>query len=233
MQIVLDIETLPIPRDAWLALTNRAPADTPHDLADQQDAYEKARFQGAFIRIVCIGTLVIPPHGSPHARVWYGDDEAALLSGFWSAVRQEQTRHARPIQYITHNGFGFDFPILWQRSCVHQIKPVAFPSLSRYSERDIFDTMEIWSRWDHRQRIALDILARILNVPTKSGHGCEVAQQWLSGAHHDVARYCLQDLAVTYSCYRKLSYQPVPPVDTLLADAELIHCPAQPPAPLL
>lgn len=234
MRVVLDIETLPIPRDSWMTLTDRPAPRTPDDTLEHDEAYEKAKFQGAFCRIICLGALLLPQNGSPKAMVWYGDDEPAILSKFWSTIQLESVGQAAPgFQYITHNGFGFDFPILWQRSVIHQIRPTKMPSLTRFRTDAIYDTCEVWSNWDARGRIKLDTLARVLGVPQKSGHGSDVAPRWLQGAHREVAEYCLQDLIVTYSCFCKMLYQPVPSAESLLANPHLIACEIPPATPVI
>ena len=41
--------------------------------------------------------------------------------------------------------------------------------------------MAIWSNWDNRGWVKLDVLARALNVENKSGSGSQVAQMWAAG----------------------------------------------------
>lgn len=230
MKIVLDIETLAIPRPIW---QERAERPDPVSLSDEQqaeeqDAYEQAQFTGAFCRIICVGALLIPDHQAPQAIAWYGDDERTLLTDFWAAMAGQPS-----IQYITHNGFNFDFPVLWQRSIIHGVKPTKFPSLSRYRMDAIYDTLEIWSQWNTRHRIKLNTLAKTLDVPTKSGSGQDVGPQWLQGDQRAVAEYCLQDLVVTYACYSKMAFQPFHNPATLLDTPTFHTYPVTPSVPIL
>lgn len=55
--------------------------------------------------------------------------------------------------------------------------------------------------------VKLDVLAKALNVETKSGSGSQVAEMWANDKKKDVAEYCLQDTFVTYGCYSRMVFQ--------------------------
>jgi hypothetical protein len=82
--------------------------------------------------------------------------------------------------------------------------------------------MAIWSNWDNRGWIKLDVLARALNVDSKSGSGSQVAQMWADGQGKEIALYCLQDTYVTYGCYCRMNFRQPISRDVVLLKPELI-----------
>jgi len=224
MKIVLDIETVQASKEEWARLSG-VPILYPENLLDaggaaQQDRdYEKSSFDGTFSRIVCIGMLAFSDTMDPQgALCWYGSDEKELLRQFW--VRLGQTR---PALFITHNGLGFDLPFIKKRSIIHQVKPSVEISLTRYRTEPVYDTMAVWSNWDSRGWIKLEVLARVLNVEAKSGSGKQVAEMWDKGQGKEIAEYCLQDTYVTYACYCRMNFRPPLSRDVVLLQRELIE----------
>ena len=220
MKIVLDIETIQAPREEWARLIGKCQPPTDLDNVaqgydlfaaseaeaqrqEEQNHYAKSSFDGTFSSIVCIGLLEFSDQMEPRGAVaWYGANERELLRQFWSRLAQD-----RPSLFITHNGLGFDFPFIKKRSIIHQVKPSVDINLARFRTDPVYDTMAIWSNWDTRGWIKLDVLARALNVETKSGSGEQVAAMWERGQGFELARYCLQDTYVTYACYCRMNFR--------------------------
>lgn len=235
MKVVLDIETVQAPREEWARLVGKTPAsgeagpaDVEYDLfaagaADEQrriedEQYEKSSFDGTFSRIVCIGLLEFSDQMEPRGAVaWYGGNERELLQQFWSRLAQ-----SRPSLFITHNGLGFDLPFIKKRSIIHQVKPSLDINLARFRTEPVYDTMAVWSNWDTRGWVKLDVLARALNVETKSGSGSQVAEMWEKGQGAELARYCLQDTYVTYACYSRMIFRQPLSSDVVLLHPELL-----------
>ncbi|RMH07989.1 MAG: hypothetical protein D6704_04000 [Nitrospirae bacterium] len=236
MKVVLDIETIQAPREKWAQVLGieralREEEALPRDLfelSDYQDRlkredelYERSAFDGTFSQIVCIGLLIFSDAMVPQEAIgWYGPNEPELLRQFWARLGE-----VRPSLFITHNGLGFDLPFLKKRSIIHQVKPSLDISLARYRTEPVFDTMAVWSNWESRWWIKLDVLARALQVETKSGSGKDVAQMWEAGQGKDIAEYCLQDTYVTYACYQRMTFQPLRPREEVLAHVQLIEVP--------
>lgn len=235
MKVVLDIETLQVSRERWVELVGIAPetgADGekvgPGDLFEyaedegrrrkQEELYQRAAFDGTFSRIVVIGMLVFSDGMEPQQSFsWYGENEAELLYRFWRKVAE-----IRPTLWITHNGLGFDLPFLKKRSVIHQVRPPVDLNLARFRTDPVYDTMAVWSNWDTRGWVKLDVLARALNVATKSGSGADVADMWMKQDRKNVALYCLQDTYVTYACYCRMTYREVQSSDVVLEGANCI-----------
>jgi len=220
MKVVLDIETIQAPREEWARLIGKSPASDESEPAGgdldlftagaaekQQQAedeqYAKSAFDGTFSSIICIGLLEFSDQLEPRGAVaWYGGDERELLRRFWSRLAQD-----RPSLFITHNGLGFDLPFIKKRSIIQQVKPSLDINLAKFRTEPVYDTMAVWSNWDTRGWIKLDVLARALNVETKSGSGEQVTGMWEKGQGLEVARYCLQDTYVTYASYCRMNFR--------------------------
>lgn len=235
MKVVLDIETVQAPREEWARLTGRqltsceavfaetegdlfavAEAEALHRL--NEEFYEKSSFDGTFSKIICIGLLEFSDNLDPRgATSWYGGNERELLRGFWAHLAQ-----LRPSLFITHNGLNFDLPFIRKRSIIHQVKPTMEINLAKFRTEPVYDTMAIWSNWDNRGWVKLDVLARALNVDSKSGSGSQVAQMWADGQGKEIALYCLQDTYVTYGCYCRMNFRPPISRDIVLLKPELI-----------
>lgn len=235
MKIVLDIETLHASREHWAELVGVAyPREIegvqtlPNDLFDyserevrrqkEEESYQRSAFDGTFSRIVVIGLLVFSDGMEPQESLaWYGENEAEMLRRFWGKIGE-----LRPSLWVTHNGLGFDLPFLKKRSVIHQIRPPFDLNLARFRTDPVYDTMAVWSNWDTRGWVKLDVLARALRVPTKSGSGSQVADMWARQDGKEVALYCLQDTYVTYACYCRMTYREIQPPESILGRAECI-----------
>jgi len=235
MKVVLDIETIQPPREEWARLVGHLPTDsgaepvdrgydlfTAGELETQQRAddelYAKSAFDGTYSRIVCIGLLEFSDQMEPRGAVaWYGANERELLRQFWSRLAQD-----RPTLFITHNGLAFDLPFIRKRSMIHQVKPSLDINLAKFRTEPVYDTMAVWSNWDTRGWVKLDVLARALNVETKSGSGEQVAEMWEKGQGLELARYCLQDTYVTYACYCRMNFRQPLSREVVLLQPEVV-----------
>ena len=236
MKVVLDIETVQAPREEWARLAGIdaiAPAScegkAAADLFDQaeiraqqekqDEQYERSSFDGTYSRIVCIGLLMFSDAMQCQDAIsWYGANEQALLRQFWARLKD-----LRPSLFITHNGLGFDLPFIKKRSIIHRVKPSLDINLARFRTEPVYDTMAVWSNWDMRGWVKLDVLARALGVETKSGSGKQVAAMWAQGQGRAIAEYCLQDAYVTYACYQRMTFREPLGRDAIINRPELIE----------
>ncbi|WP_447597897.1 3'-5' exonuclease [Nitrospira sp. Nam80] len=234
MKIVLDIETVQPSREEWARLTGKPAAgellssDECMDLfsasaADEQrraddELYAKCAFDGTYSRIVCIGIIELSDSLEPRGSyAWYGGNERELLRLFWAHLGRN-----RPGLFITHNGLSFDLPFIRKRSVIQQIKPSVDINLAKFRTEPVYDTMAVWSNWDNRGWVKLDVLARALNVETKSGSGEQVAAMWEQGQGREIGLYCLQDTYVTYACYCRMNFRQPLSREIVLLNQELI-----------
>lgn len=202
MKVVLDIETDAAPINEWATLVGLDLAEVESDFPNYEKGYQKSFFDGTYSRIVCIGVLTLKDDSTTlNPIAWYGDNEKAILEAFWDFMGKH-----RPDQVITHNGLNFDLPFIKKRSIIHQVKPTVDINLAKFQTRSVFDTMAVWTNWDFRGAVKLDVLARVLQVEAKSGSGEHVREMWASGKWKEIADYCLQDVYVTYACYCRMNY---------------------------
>jgi DNA polymerase elongation subunit (family B) len=235
MRVVLDIETVQAPREEWARIAGCLPLVDPNCLEDAEDLYtrqeaqerqknedqlyEKSSFDGTYSRIVCIAMIVFTDTMDPQGAVsWYGSNERDLLRQFWARCET-----VRPALFITHNGLGFDLPFIKKRSIIHQVRPCFDINLAKFRTEPVYDTMAIWSNWEQRSWVKLDVLARALNVETKSGSGKQVAEMWQNGQAQEIAEYCLQDTYVTYAVYARMNFKQPLSREIVLAKTELIE----------
>ena len=234
MKVVLDIETVQASRDEWARLVGKtqsggdsARSGEEYDLfaagaAEEQrhaedELYAKSAFDGTFSRIVCIGLLEFSDQMEARSAVaWYGGNERELLRQFWARLAQD-----RPGLFITHNGLGFDLPFIKKRSIINQVKPSLEINLAKFRTEPVYDTMAIWSNWDMRGWVKLDVLARALQGETKSGSWEQVAEMWEKGQGRELAHYCLQDTYVTYACYCRMNFRQPLSREVVLLQPEL------------
>ncbi len=235
MRVVLDIETIQAPRQEWARLAGKLPnggeealSDEGLDLftagaAEQQrqaedELYAKSAFDGTYSRIVCIGLLEFSDQMEARSAIsWYGENERELLRQFWARLGQD-----RPTLFITHNGLSFDLPFIKKRSIIHQVRPSLEINLAKFRTEPVYDTMAIWSNWDTRGWVKLDVLARALQVDTKSGSGEQVAGMWEKRQGLELAQYCLQDTYVTYACYCRMNFRQPLSREVVLLQPEFI-----------
>lgn len=235
MKVVLDIETVQAPREEWARLAGvegivaeacsggsssdlLSYAETQETLKREDELYERSSFDGTYSRIVSIGLLIFSDSMAPQGAIsWYGKDEKELLRQFWARIGE-----TRPSLFITHNGLGFDLPFIKKRSIIHQVIPTMEINLAKFRTQPVYDTMAIWSNWDMRGWVKLDVLARALKVETKSGSGKQVAEMWAAGEGKAIAEYCLQDTYVTYACYQRMTFHDPLPSQEILKDMSLL-----------
>ncbi len=235
MKVVLDIETIQSPREEWARLVGIdsvaresceggdwdlfSQAEAGEQKRKEDEKYEQSSFDGTFSRVVCIGLLVFSDAMEFRGAVsWYGASEPELLRLFWARLGE-----LRPSLFITHNGLGFDLPFLKKRSIIHRVKPSMEISLARFRTEPVYDVMAVWSNWDARGWVKLDVLARALQVETKSGSGAQVAEMWARGQKREIADYCLQDTYVTYACYQRMTFRTPLGSDVILGNPQLIE----------
>lgn len=213
MNIVLDIETIPCDEQTKQLLP---PIEPPSKLEGsdleewnkatlpklKEKQYIETALDGTFGQVVCIGLMVFDYKKDNYSgKVLFGHNESKLLDAFWSTIAE----HQKPF-FITHNGLNFDLPFLIKRSIIKGIKPSQQFNLTRYRMDFVYDTMAVWSNWDYKKSIKLELLAKVLSVESKSGSGKDVFTKWSDGKYKEVAEYCFQDVFVTYACFCKMNF---------------------------
>ena len=200
--LFLDIETLPPEdRDTWLAdfsdLVSTKRGESEEDARER--CYRDTSFDGTFGRTFCIGYAKEPPSDAP-LEVLSGE-EREMLREFWELARDVEL-------FVADNVFHFDLRFLYQRSVICGVEPTKFLSFQRYRSQPIFDTLREWTKWDTRQFVKLDVLARALGLPSPKEQmsGAEVYDYWLDGRHEEIKEYCKGDVEVLRQVYRRMTF---------------------------
>jgi len=187
-EVVLDIETVPCDPAVWKQLVKRAPS-----LAKKP--WEDTALDWSTGQIVCVGMIFLEESGERELCL-AGPDEAELLREFWKAIRPED-------RLIGHNLLGFDLPYLQARSVVRKVTPSCSFDLRRYSTAAVYDTMQVWANWDRQKYPKLEVLAAILDLEGKTGHGDQVWEWFEAGDWERIKQYCMQDVRLTLAVYRR------------------------------
>ena len=147
-----------------------------------------------FGQILCIGYAI-------------DDEPVAVLTGDEKSMLKDFWKLAKDANCLTgHNAVAFDVPFLWKRSILQGIEPT-LPIDSKADEL-VYDTMLAWDLAMPKKHTGLDLLAKLLGVPTsKTGMtGAEVYDYYKAGKLDDIYEYCKRDVVATRSVYKKLTF---------------------------
>ena len=233
MNIYFDIETIPAQDPAAIDMIKadiekqKLAVKAPGNYKDQEkiDAYIKAEqekldaefdatyrktsFDGGLGEICCIGYAI--DDAAPQSI--YGDTEAKILREFYALLQQNYSPSSqqRPV-FIGHNIVNFDLRFLFQRSVMLGVKPpMMIPFAAKPWDESIFDTMTAWA--GHGNRVSLDKLCKIFNIPLKGSEigeeidGSKVWDFYQAGRIADIATYCEGDVERTRAVYKRLTFQ--------------------------
>lgn len=146
-----------------------------------------------FGRILCVGYAI---DDEPVAVV-HGDSERDILEEFWKLADGATL-------LVGHNAVSFDVPFLWKRSILNGVKP----TINLEDQSVIGDTMLMWDYRMPRKHTSLDLLAKLLGIPSSKDKmdGSEVYDYYRAGKLEDIYTYCKKDVEVTRSVYKKLTF---------------------------
>jgi 3'-5' exonuclease len=208
MRVFCDIETLPVDREFLAGFPKVCDCD--------EDAYRRLALTGEYGRVLTIGVIVeVDGHvvqigclGRDRETRSFHLEECRTLRAWWKLLRP--LRPATDL-IITFNGLSFDLPFLYKRSIINRVQPTVELSFARYRSRPVFDVMHEWNKWDPRNYISLDELARILGLqsPKENGmDGSRVYEKFCEGpqAHEELARYCMDDVRTLRKCWYRMAF---------------------------
>ena len=144
-------------------------------------------------------------------------DEQELLSSFWEYLQQHRTS-----RFVAHNGLAFDLPFIWNRCVINRVRPGFELDLRKFRKDFVFDTMAVWSNWDHRLSPKLGDLGEALSLGSKLASGDEVLALWEAGKLSDLACYCLRDCWLTYGCYCRMHFAEPTPEAAVLCEQRIL-----------
>jgi len=239
--VTIDCETLPlempIPANGDFAdssLSNLSPtqltpltiaASAPHTKRDDT----RAALNGDTGRLLCLG-FIDEASGRPtlkgvlgwnRALQCFDGDEAALLYDFWERMRGFRTGIDR---IVGHNIYNFDLRFIYKRSVVCGVRPTIELSFARYRNQPIYDTMCEWEKWNLRDSISLDRLARVLGLEspkTDECNGSRIAELYAQGQHQLIRDYCMKDVETTRHIYRRMTFVDSPNLKPFVTPEQL------------
>jgi hypothetical protein len=233
MNIYFDIETIPAQDPAAIELIKadiekqkllvKAPSNYKDEekiaayvkaevekLEAEFDAtYRKTSFDGGLGEICCIGYAI----DDNDARSIYGDTEFNILNKFYRSLQEHYnpSSQQRP-KFIGHNIVNFDLRFIFQRSVMVGVRPpMMIPFNAKPWDESIFDTMTAWA--GHGNRVSLDKLCKIFNIPQKGSEigeemdGSKVWDFYQDGRIEEIAIYCEGDVERTRQAYKRMTFQ--------------------------
>jgi len=177
--------------------------------ADFDATYRKTSFDGGLGQICCIGYAI--DDNAPLAIC--GGSESDILNTFYQCLMDEYnpSSQQRP-KFIGHNIVNFDLRFMFQRSVMNNVKPpMMIPFNAKPWDESIFDTMTAWA--GHGNRVSLDKLCKIFNIPLKGSEigeeidGSMVWNFYQTGRIQDIAKYCAGDVDRTRQAYKRMTFQ--------------------------
>jgi len=213
--LFLDIETVPIsPCFDDLSMTTQGLFERKtqylrRDGVSAADYYTNAGIWAEFGRIICISTAYFNKDQGKGIMLksFFNDDERSLLLEFRSLLDSEFNTNTHLL--CAHNGKEFDFPFLARRMIVNRIKLPDILNLSGKKPWQIrhLDTMELWKFGDYKHFTSLDLLTRILQIPSPKIDlkGEDIARVYYK--ENDLNRivsYCERDTIAVAQVYLRL-----------------------------
>lgn len=207
MNIFLDIETLPATEsdkkaalDLVVKKKQRYGKEVDLGKESMEQLYRDTAISGDFGKIFCIGYAL----EDGKVQIISGD-EKKILKEWWEIAEQANC-------FIGHNIMDFDLRFIFKRSVINKIKPCARHlnlSFARYRNSPIFDTMKEWEKWSNSY-IALDALAKILQLPSSKDGGIDGSQVFdffLAGKHEKIYEYCKRDVELVRQVYNRMLFK--------------------------
>jgi len=164
-------------------------------------------------QIVCICLLI--DDGDQMREVTLIGAEAGILRNFWERVEPNDV-------FIGYNLLNFDLLFIRQRSWILGIRPSRKIDLRKFYSSDLIDLLQLWSNSGAQKYVSLGQVAGALGCGEKSAEGSRVAEWWQQGKIDEIARYCLQDVRITYLVFLKLMFQAIPPRFAALPERQAI-----------
>jgi DNA polymerase elongation subunit (family B) len=182
--------------------------------AEEERVYRLGSLSAASGRVLCIGVHVGPAaglamegpidKGTEHA---FGIDAQGRELGEKQALTEfialASDFKAETDEVVGHNIISFDLPFIYQRCLVNGLTA---PTVTRASERNIFDTMHRW--WlGARRTVSLDDIAWALGIEsskTEEEEGSRVFDLYRANRLLDIREYNLKDVRVTRAVYERM-----------------------------
>jgi len=222
--LFIDIETVPAQSDfkfldpEWQSLWISKLSKTMPENFSAEDTYrEKAGIMAEFGRVVCIATGFFSADKTTRkvlfkVRAVGGVDEKALLEEW---IRMVDKFHALfpAFRFVGHNIKDFDIPYICRRLMALGLPLPKYLQISGMKpwETNMVDTMHQWRFGDSRHYISLNLLARVLDVPTPKDDidGSQVQRVFYEDQDLErIKKYCIKDVVTVARVMQRFRNQP-------------------------
>ena len=225
--LFLDIETVPGARsfdqmdESMQLLWERKSRIFRDQDQEAAEVFERAGIYSEFGKIICISAGFIHEKNPRSLRLksFYGDDEKSLLSDF-SAMLAKFCRNNRNAILCAHNGKEFDYPYIARRMIINGmiIPDILDNSGKKPWEVNLLDTMELWKFGDYKNYTSLELLTRILGIPTPKD---DIDGSMVAGIYYNegdlerIVKYCEKDVVAVAQVVLRLMNQPLIPAERI------------------
>lgn len=217
--LFLDIETVPLVesweelspewQELWVKKVEKQLGE--NEMPDEFYA-KRAGILAEFGKIICISCGIIVDNQKLRLKSFYGDDEKSILHQFIQLLQGKY--FDGKLILCAHNGKEFDFPYLARRMVIHQLelpKALKFHGKKPW-EIPHLDTMELWKFGDYKHYTSLNLLARVLGIPTPKDDidGSQVADVYYKEKNLErIKTYCEKDVLTVAQIFRKFRNEPL------------------------
>lgn len=202
VRLFFDLETIPCDEARREEFCKILKDKGKNSEIEDDELHHRTGLDGTFGRICCVG-YIKEENGKITKGVISGKEED-ILQEFWKLATNVHC-------FIGHNIFEFDFPFLYKRSVILNIKPRMDLSFARYRKMPVYDTMCEWELWG-KEKHKLDTLARVLGIPTSKDlmAGDEVWKYYCEGRIQEICEYCMKDVELVRKVYYRMTFEPMP-----------------------
>lgn len=206
IRLFLDIETINAePKSKPLFLeTVKEPRKKVDDVQKwKEEEFKRTALDSNWGQILCIGYLKESfTNPSPDKASILTGKEKQILKDFWDLAVDVDL-------FIGHNILNFDLKYIWRRSVILGIKPSREISFARFRSDQVYDTMQEWNKWEFGEKTSLNLLAKILDLPTSKDkmNGSEVQKFHEDGRDNEIYEYCKKDVELTRKIYYRMNFQ--------------------------
>ncbi len=174
--LIIDIETVAVSPDllsldpgwqkCWADKVSRFISD---EWTAESLYPKRAAVMAEFAKIICIscGLLEKDHFRKLYIRSFSGEDEKLLLSEFILFLRQMENR-GRIFCFAGHNIKEFDIPFICRRLIANELmipRQLDFQDMKPW-ETNLVDTFQYWRFGDYKHFTSLELLTRLLNIPS-------------------------------------------------------------------
>lgn len=208
---LLDIETVPYHQnfselsEEWQSLwIGKISKIMPENFSASDSYIEKAGILAEFGKIICISTGYFFENENREIclkiKSVYGHDEKQVLASFLQ-ITDAVYKQNKNFHFTGHNIKEFDIPYICRRLLINQIPLPEYLQLHALKpwEVNMTDTMQWWKFGDYKNYISLNLLAKVLGIPTSKTDidGSKVREVYYEEKNLPrIVEYCQRDVVV-------------------------------------